>query len=243
MCRMFLLKGGFKEDFSTLFSVSKKISETDPLHYISDSFPKNHIDGWGYVYFSENSINYFRSMEPLYKSYEPSVGNGYLLLHMRNRSGQEPVGVGNSHPFHLSARDGDYYLAHNGHFNKKKISDYLGIMDSEKENDTLVFLRFLVSLKGEINEKIKDSIKKSLEMNFIDSLANLFLAFVDKNGKIRAFAISESSPYLKYSLYDELFMVEDKHWKGVFSSSYLQFKEIFENRTVDRLRKGILYEL
>ncbi|MGC8546061.1 MAG: class II glutamine amidotransferase [Thermoplasmata archaeon] len=243
MCRMLLLKGEFKGDFSSLFLISQKISEADPLHYVSDSFPKNHIDGWGYVYLNADSINYYRTSEPLYESFEPSVRDGYLLLHMRNRSGQEPVGVGNSHPFHLSTTDGDYYLAHNGHFNKKMISDYLGLTDSDKENDTLVFLRFLVSLKGDIIEKINHSIKKSLEMNFIDSLANLFLVFVDKSGKIHAFAISESSPHLKYSLYDELYIVEDKHWKGVFSSSYIKFKEISENRVVNKLRRGILYEL
>jgi hypothetical protein len=42
---MFMLDGGFKEDFHEIFEVAKLISCNDPLRRLSENLPKDHKDG------------------------------------------------------------------------------------------------------------------------------------------------------------------------------------------------------
>ncbi len=240
---MFILKGNYSKDFDIIFQISKKISGSDPLHLIDSDMPLNHLDGWGYVNLSDHDITYFKTDRPLKNSDPKMVENGCLLFHMRNAARGEPMGIQNSHPFHISTEDGDFYLAHNGWFDKEKIANFMGLKNYRNENDSLVFLRFLVSLKGEIEEKIRDSIKLSLENDFIRSTANIMLLFIDKTGRARCFALTEASRATNYGKYHELYMMEADSWNGVFSSSFFEFEEIGKLGRVTKLERGKLYEI
>lgn len=243
MCRMFLIKGEFCKNFEKIFSLSKNISEADPLHLKYNGVPANHQDGWGYFNISEHNSSYFRSDLPLSAAEKPEVEDGYLLLHMRNAAPNEPKGIHNSHPFHLSTLSGDIYLAHNGWFDKKKIAEFLGLSNYENENDSLVFLRLISFQNGDIKDKINKAMELAVERDFIKSLANLLIIYVDKSGNNFGFAISEASPNYNYGRYHELFLIENEKWKGIFSSSFLEY-EFFKNiKRINKLKRGELYEL
>lgn len=241
MCRMFLLKGDFQKNFPEIFNISKKISAQDPLHSLDSSLPYNHIDGWGYVNLTQRDIYYYRTSVPLADSDEPKVNDGYLLFHMRNAAPGEPMGVNNSHPFHISTEDGDFYLSHNGWFDKKKIAEYIHLRNYQMENDSLVFLRFLASQSGTIEEKVKSAIEISRAESFVKSTANLLLLFVDKGENITGIAFTDASPSTRYGKYHELFLIETKEWKGVFSSSFLEFDFISRIGKISKLERGKLY--
>lgn len=240
---MFILKGNFSEEFDTIFQISKKISNSDPLHFMDKNLPSNHLDGWGFVNLSDHDVTYFRTDLPLADAYPRGVENGYLLFHMRNAARGEPMGIQNSHPFHISTEDGDFYLIHNGWFDKEKIANFMGLKNYKNENDSLVFLRFLVSINGKVEERIQESIRISLDKEFIKSTANIMLLFIDKLGKAKGFALSEASRTTNYGKYHELYMMETDSWKGVFSSSFLEFEQLRKLGKVTKLERGRLYEI
>ncbi len=243
MCRMFMLNGDFSENFHEIFKVSKSISCSDPLHITSDSLPKDHKDGWGFVNLTSDHIAHFRTSDPLCDSSEPQVNNGHLIFHMRNAAPNEPMGIHNSHPFHISTEEGDFYLAHNGWFDKEKIANFIGLKGYASENDSLIFLRFLASRHGDLQHKIRESIDISLKMGFIKSTANLMILFVDKKGKPSMFSITEASPTSNYGKYQELYRLENEKWTGIFSSSFMEFSEIKKLGKISKLERGLIYEI
>ncbi len=240
---MFMLDGGFKEDFHEIFEVAKLISCNDPLRRLSENLPKDHKDGWGFINLTDREIFYHRTSSPLCESSQPEIKDGKIIFRMRNAAPNEPMGIHNSHPFHLSTVEGDFYLAHNGWFNKEKIANFIGLKNYKLENDSLVFLRFLASLEGDIESKIRKSIDISLKMGFIISTANLLLLYVDKSGKSELYAITESSPDANYGVYQELYMIENSKWKGIFSSSFIKFSEIEKLGKFSKLNKGSIYKI
>lgn len=211
---MFCLKGEFEEDFPEIFAALQEVAKSDPLLR-----GESHSDGWGYVYYNGSSFVHERRSEPIYTAAVPKVESGFVVVHARNAAPGEPLGVLNSHPHHRSDRRYEFYLTHNGWFDKGKIAGLLGERDAglSTQTDSEFFLELVFTLSGNPRERLETAARLSKEHDLVKTTMNIFLLGMDK--ATGSATVAYYTDAKEYSEYVTLYSGHGTSWSGVFSSS------------------------
>lgn len=222
MCRMFCLTGDYSDDFGLIFKSFLEVTKNDPIITAKEGDFRSHDHGWGYVYHSGKSVDYFRSSVPVFNSTMPEFYNGNLIVHARRAATGEPMGTMASHPHFESDDQYEVYLAHNGWFNKSAIAREMGINNYGTLVDSHMFLKYIMSFKGEFAERLHNALTEAKKKNLIISTANLMILAVEREtGMSKMYYYTDSAEGFEYTDYVKLYLVRGKRWRGVFSSSIL----------------------
>lgn len=222
MCRMFCLTGNYSDDFDSIMKSFLEVTKNDPLITAKEGNFKSHDHGWGYVYQSGESVDFFRSSKPVFNSTIPGFTYGNLIVHARKAATGEPMGTMASHPHFESDDQYEVYLAHNGWFNKPAIAKEMSVNNYSKFVDSHMFLKYIMSFKGEFLERLNSAISNAKKKGLINSTANLMILAIDREtGKSKIYYYTDSAEGYGYTDYVKLYLVKGKAWHGVFSSSIL----------------------
>lgn len=246
MCRMLLLKGDFRADIHGIFRTIQLASEKDPFpdpEYNNEHH--THSDGWGYSLFSNGNIGYSRFHEPIFQSSLPIIENGLLMIHSRKTSDDQPKGVLNNHPFVKSTKDSQIYLSHNGWVDKFSLNSAFDEKSLENITDSEAFLEYIAGKTPNSEDELR-SIFEGLKKEGVEySLLNVFITIVTRTGgSPQSFYFTDKGAKGHgYTDFDRLYYVESSKWKGVFSSSLLEFDEFPEYDMKEEVVRGRLFNL
>jgi predicted glutamine amidotransferase len=239
MCRLMAISGDFSDVFENLFKSIQDAATYDKYlkELYGDEISPNHPDGWGFVNFNGELINFEKYRDPIYEASPPSIKNGSLMIHARKASKGQPLGALNAHPFHRSLKNSEIFMVHNGGVKKEllKVKD----IEVETHTDTETFL-FSIRDKGEIVQSLKDALKMVDHKELMSGALNLAIMDIDRKGISRMFAYSD---YSKESEYIKLYYVESKKWKGIFSSTITESVNFPDYDSRQILKRKQLYEL
>ncbi len=200
MCRLL----GFKAKSTKLLEkplyYMLRASRYDPL--IPGS-PGGHEHGWGIALYTDNSVFYYRSSNPLY--IEPKIIDlitsmgveGYGIAHIRRAGSNEPLGLTHTHPYMAQINDTLVFLAHNGGLLKNNLAKILGYKgDLDKVTDTFLYFKLLIKyINNRIGEDLTDIVLGVVEElvtkglvkvrnakgRIVDSTLNSLIMFVSNN--------------------------------------------------------------
>ncbi|MDE1834040.1 MAG: hypothetical protein KGH64_01745 [Candidatus Micrarchaeota archaeon] len=116
MCRMFSYAGNSHTDIAELHKALKSAARND-AYMARNGRAGQCADGWGYVMATQGRIFRYTTDIPIYDDRHtiPRISSkAYAIFHARKASDRRKLGVGFSHPFEDSGRDGLIFLAHNG---------------------------------------------------------------------------------------------------------------------------------
>ena len=244
MCRMFAMVGEFSQVFPEIFLSLQDVARNDPLLDAMGIDPPMHSDGWGYVTLSGENLVHYRTAVPVYDSNPVSAHNGFMIVHARKASPQEPHGVVNSHPFHASDQDMDIYLAHNGAFDKGGIAEILGISEIRDQTDSEIFLRLVISQKGRLTQRLESAIEIAADKKLLTGTPNLLVFGVTKETMEPELAYYTAPPNSgAYVDYNRLYLVRGRGWSGVFSSSIIGSEFFPEDVEIDQVKTGRVFSL
>ncbi len=218
-----MIKGDFSGDYENLFLSLQDVARDDPIRREMQSSWFSHDDGWGFVFYNKNTLIHERFKEPIFKSNIVSIPkDGILIMHARKASENEPKGVLHAHPHVRYDRNYIVFLAHNGSFNKDILAGMLNEKNKEKQTDTEFFLEFLMSLEGNMVDRINKMIEIAKEREIIEKASNIFILSVEKlTGNVNLFYYSFAKDLNEYI---KLYRVKSETWEGIFSSSIIRSK-------------------
>lgn len=238
MCRFLAITGNYLDDFPGIFKSLQDVAEYDRLFYdiYGKEMDPNHPDGWGYVNFSGDTIDLKKFADPVFKSSQPSIKNGDLIIHARKASKGQPLGALNAHPFSRSFRNSEMFMVHNGGVKKELLG--VRMIEADTHTDTETFLYFIKD-RGDTVKSLKEALAAVEHKNLMSGSLNLAILNVDRNGRSRMFAYSD---YSRENEYIKLYFVKTKKWAGIFSSSIMHSKFFppFDEKYV--LKTKVLYE-
>jgi predicted glutamine amidotransferase len=180
----------------------------------SDDFRANrgsHDSGWGGVWYSEREEKYYRTTTPIFEDpksaqffdqNDPIVG----LSHARLKAEGEPVrGPYDSHPFEAHFGEELVYLSHNGHIDKYKLAERVGVADASKLNDSEVFAFLLEKTEGKSTmERLENAIEFVRKIGAMEGALNLMVMSMIRGGKKKIYYHCDylnETKELYYSLY------------------------------------------
>lgn len=246
MCRMFLLKGYFHDDLEGIFRSIQLASEKDPFPDPEYKYEHHtHGDGWGYTSFTGGRIVHSRSPDPIFDCTYPETDDGTIMVHSRKTSLDQPRGVLNNHPFVAVTADSIIYLSHNGWVDKFSLNLGIDSKKLEKMTDSEAFLQYIAA-RNPVTEndlwKIFDGLRNE-KVRY--TLLNVFITIVDRSGgEPESYYYTDmGNDEIEYAEFDRLYLVGGKNWKGVFSSSLLEFDEFPEYRSKEEVPRGRLFKL
>lgn len=223
MCRMILLNGNLEPYVEPLFSALKDVSRHDPLKTEFNGDPYQHLDGWGYVSMSRNSEIYARFPDPVFEAGDLHQANGLLLVHARRASVGEYKGIDYSHPFHLYDENYEYFLAHNGDFDKQKILKFMELNPADHISDTQAVFRLFMTGEGGPREKLETTLKTLNELNAVRVAANFMVVAKERSGSSAECLIYTDSALNKdYTQHSWLYRLESKGFVSFVSSSVVE---------------------
>ena len=244
MCRMFCLSGEYSSVFPDIKKAFMEVTRRDPIISNSDGTYTSHDDGWGYVHHDGSTIVYGRSGNPVFNSEIPPFKSGNLVIHARKAAPNEPFGASSSHP-HMEY-DGRFevYLSHNGWFDKFALAKELGINNPEKYVDSQLFLKFLMSFPGSLENRLRSSTREMKEKRLLKSTANLMVLGLDRETqKTEIYCYTDVAEGRDYTEYVTLYKVSGSGWRGIFSSSLI-VPEYFPMKTqAYKLPRGAVISL
>ena len=245
MCRMMLLKGNYESAINPLMMAFREVSMNDPLNIGPDGSVYSHPDGWGYVNIHD-TIEYGRYPQPVFNADGPRVHDGLFMIHARKTSTGEPVGVGFVHPFHAFDAESEYWLSHNGDFDKARIAEYMGIPVPVGESDTQVFFDLLMRQPGNARNKLHHAIKVVNDLKAIKSIANLFLVSYNRFSREKeGLAYTDAPEGAQYGENSRLYSSGSTKMRRIFSSS-VAFARHFRDLdflAIEKLPRGKIVEI
>ena len=222
MCRMFCLAGNYGSDFPSISRAFKEITEKDPIITSKEGDFTSHDDGWGYVHHRNHGLDYYRSADPVFKSEFPDFEKGNLVVHARKAAPKEPMGTSSCHPHFEMDERYEVFLSHNGWFDKYALARELGEKNPEKYVDSQMFLKYMMSFTGNLEDRLRTCTKKAKENEYIKSSANLMILALDRDSqKSQIYCYTDVAEGKEYTEYITLYEITEKNWKGIFSSSIL----------------------
>jgi predicted glutamine amidotransferase len=241
---MFMLKGSFSSDFEGIFTSLQEVARVDPLLENKGPSDGSHSDGWGYLNITDSKIEYVKFGTPIFHHEKLDTGDGVIMCHARNAAPNEPLGVNFAHPHYSSNDRFDFFLSHNGWFNKEGISSILKRNDSAYHTDSEMFLYLVSSLEGEPESRISEAIELVKERGLIRSSANLLFTVIDRKSQdYEAFYYSDAAAKSNYGTYQKLFLVRNERWSGVFSSSIVKANSFHFTENAEEVERGKLFML
>jgi predicted glutamine amidotransferase len=245
MCRMMLLKGDFASVFVPLISAFKEVCSNDPLNREPDGSVYSHPDGWGFVNIKD-TIEYGKYAQPVYDAEVPNMRDGLFMIHARKTSTGEPVGVGFTHPFHAFDAESEYWLSHNGDFDKAKMAEYMEIPVPVGESDSQVFFDLFMRQPGNAKSKLQQAIKIISDLEAIKSIANLFLVSYNRvSGEREGLAYTDAPEATVYRENSMLYSSGNRKMRLIFSSS-VAFSSHFKGldlSAIEKLPRGKIIEI
>ena len=245
MCRMMLLKGNYESAINPLMMAFREVSMNDPLNIGPDGSVYSHPDGWGYVNIHD-TIEYGRYPQPVFNADGPRVHDGLFMIHARKTSTGEPVGVGFVHPFHAFDAESEYWLSHNGDFDKARIAEYMGIPVPVGESDTQVFFDLLMRQSGNASNKLHQAVKVVNDLKAIKSIANLFLVSYNRVSREKeGLAYTDAPEGAQYGENSRLYSSGSTKMRLIFSSS-VAFSRHFRDLdflAIEKLPRGKIVEI
>ena len=245
MCRMMLLKGNYESAINPLMMAFREVSMNDPLNIGPDGSVYSHPDGWGYVNIHD-TIEYGRYPQPVFNADGPRVHDGLFMIHARKTSTGEPVGVGFVHPFHAFDAESEYWLSHNGDFDKARIAEYMGIPVPVGESDTQVFFDLLMRQPGNARNKLHQAINVVNDLKAIKSIANIFLVSYNRISKEKeGLAYTDAPEGAQYGENSRLYSSGSKKMRLIFSSS-VAFSRHFRDmdfQAIEKIPRGKIVEI
>ncbi len=246
MCRMLLIKGDYKNRLPGIFRSFQLASQKDPFPDPDYNHEHHtHGDGWGFANFTGKMINHAKFLDPVYQSAMPELENGILMMHSRKTSFDQPHGAINNHPFVSSTEDAQIYLSHNGWVNKYTLYPNEAEEKLEKITDSEAFLRYITE-KNPVKLEDFESVFDALEREKVEyALLNIFITVVSRaDGSFSSFYFTDKGRSGKgYEDFDRLYFVSGDNWKGVFSSSLLEFDQFPEYNSRTEVPRGKLFRL
>ena len=245
MCRMMLLKGNYESIIDPMLLAFKEVCRDDPLNREPDGSIYRHADGWGSVNIHD-TIEYRKSAEPVYLAKSLEAKDGIYMIHARKTSTGEPAGVGFAHPFHGSDSENEYWLSHNGDFDKARLAEYMGRQTPMGESDSQVFFDLFIIQPGNAKEKLSQAIKIVNDLHAIKSIANLFLISYNRiSGKQSGLAYTDAPSDKAYGENSMLYSVGNKEMRAFFSSSvgYSKHFEEIGFSAIDKIPRGTIVEI
>lgn len=239
MCRLLAVTGDFSDVFGNLFRSIQDAATYDKhlKELYRDEINPNHPDGWGFVNFNGEEINFEKFRDPIYEASPPSVKNGNLMIHARKASKGQPLGALNAHPFHRSLKNSEIFMVHNGGVKKELLK--VKEIEIGTHTDTETFL-FSIRDRGEIVQSLRDALKMVDHKELMSGALNIAIMDIDRKGFSRMFAYSD---YSKESEYIKLYYIESKKWNGVFSSTIVESIHFPDYEHKEILKRKQLYEL
>ncbi|MGC8514983.1 MAG: class II glutamine amidotransferase [Thermoplasmata archaeon] len=242
---MMLLKGNFESVIDPLMSAFKEVCRNDPLNREPDASIYRHPDGWGFVNIHD-TIEYGKNARPVYDADGLKVHDGLFMIHARKTSTGEPVGVGFVHPFHAFDAESEYWLSHNGDFDKATIAEYMEIPAPGGESDTQVFFDLFMRQPGNARNKLQHAIKIVNDLKAIKSIANLFLVSYNRiSGEKKGMAYTDAPEATLYGENSMLYSSGNSKMSLIFSSSVAfsgHFKDL-DFRAIEKLPRGKIIEI
>ncbi len=239
MCRMFCLTGDYSDVFDSIRKSFFEITKKDPIITAKEGDFTAHDHGWGYAHHSGESVDYFRSSMPVFNSTIPGFSHGNLIVHARRAATGEPMGTIASHPHFEFDDQYEVYLTHNGWFNKLAIGRELAVNNYDKFVDSHMFLKYIMSFKGEFAERLDNALSNARKKGLINSTANLMILAVDREtGKSKIYYYTDVAEGSEYTDYVKLYSVRGERWRGVFSSSILVSDEFPKNLSTVEVKRG-----
>lgn len=239
---MFTVVGKYGDDIGDLFGSLVEVCKNDPFFPPDWNADPVHDDGWGYVMYDENAIDFKRYKEPIFSSKPPEFNReGLLIVHARKAASGEPVGLLDAHPHHRGDSQYDVYLVHNGSYNKDKIAEKLHDSNLKNQPDSEFFLDYLIRQNGSIEDRIRKTLDDADKYDFVKTTNNIFILAVDKSTRMgRLFYYGFSKRDYEYIV---MYRVEGNGWKGVISSSMLKASKLPKDLKITRVEQKELVEL
>lgn len=193
----------------------------------SDCFSRNkisHNDGWGGVWYSKKNQLYLRTTIPIFKDkqsssfFRLSEKSIFALSHARKAAPNEPIrGPFDSHPFSTHLGEELVYLTHNGHIDKNKLRDRLGL-NTNNLNDTEVFTFLLQNMQGDVESRLRSCINLVYESKAMLGALNIMVLSIKRQGEHTIFYYSDY-PMRKSTLYYRLYSYRQNLNNCVMSST------------------------
>lgn len=198
-----------------------------------DDFRSNkgsHDSGWGGVWYSESEQSFYRTVTPIFedlkahnffeknqKSDIDSTVEG--LSHARLKAEGEPLrGPYDSHPFEAHFGEELVYVSHNGHIDKYKLEDRVGVKVVEL-NDTEVFTLLLEKVEGSsTKERLENAIEYLHAAGAMIGAVNLMVLSVSHRGTKSIYYHCDYLDETK-ELYYNLYLLKDQGNSAVMSST------------------------
>ncbi|MGO8672658.1 MAG: class II glutamine amidotransferase [Capsulimonadaceae bacterium] len=102
-----------------------------------------HLDGWGFLFREDNELRCIRSTRPIAEdaeSYTIAVNTDLAVVHMRNASDRQKLGIEYTHPISRTVDGTPIYFFHNGY----APDVYARLGRSKSEWDTLELLDLVI---------------------------------------------------------------------------------------------------
>jgi len=212
VCRVLFAVGKGK-DMIPLVKAIVKASEKDPYKEARRK-GSQHRDGWGYVLLTRDSVQHYRSVEPVFEDsqgvktlVESLDGFSVLLVHSRAAS-QGSKEIVNTQPFSLSSPGFSCWIYHNGDLDKEGLIKKAG-------------------LEGELLTNASDSYVMALHVCKA-------LRSVEKNELLRVY--SSLMPIAKTSLNTGSLFVGPGLWRG-FITAYSRPEYLLKRENWDYVRQ------
>jgi len=242
---MMLLKGKFENMFDPLMSAFKDVCSNDPLNKEPDGTIYRHGDGWGYVNIHE-TIEYGKSPMAVYEAHGVEAHDGLFMIHARKTSTGEPAGVGFNHPFHAFDAESEYWLSHNGDFDKARLAEYMQVQVPKGESDTQVFFDLFMLQPGNARNKLLRAIRTANDLKAVKSIVNLFMVSYNRlSGEKLGLAYTDAPEGKPYGENSMLYSSGNQKMRLIFSSSVAfssHFKEL-DLGGIEKLPRGKLFEI
>ncbi len=144
MCRMFAYVGESLEELNFLYHLLVDSAKRDA---IAEKLGLNpvHGDGWGFVVYDGENLNYYRSSRPIFKDSLPEIkvrGRFYAIFHARQATNKTTVSARFSHPFFESNETHLLFFAHNGWVDEDKLKERLDFSPSMTTDSELALKYF-----------------------------------------------------------------------------------------------------
>ncbi len=242
---MLLLWGNISDKFKPIFQSLSDVATGDPLLPENEGKKFSHKDGWGFLNVNKEKIVLSKYSTQLTRETNlPAIFDGILMIHARAAAPGEGAGVLNNHPFHAADDRYDVYLAHNGWFDKYKINEMLGYGHPELINDSEIFLKFVMSLEGDMNARMKKALEISKENGYIKGGANIFVIAINReNLNISVFYHSDVAAGKEFKEYNKLYYIKDERFEGVVSSSVILSMHFPKDLEITQIIRGKLYNI
>lgn len=247
MCRILFYNGAVTKRVLTLIDYIVKAGKNDPLLYkASKSRKSNHSDGWGYIIITPQEQIYYRSTRPIYEDREEIIkiinlmrklDHVTMLIHVRAAS-EGGINILNTQPISFSKPLLEFFIAHNGTLDKRKLVHELHLnIDKQllpELSDTYIAGTYLLNKQERLNLQQLIKVYRELAMYTKTAFNTVTLFHTLLGDKTKRIVVITNYYKIKDRVKEEyykLYIEENKDYTTCYSSTihYLAMCEAGKN--------------